>query len=242
MKNIKIILLIFLTELSFCAGIPVVDAAANSQMQTQNLKQIAEWGKEAQRWQETVSHYQKQLQSYADELMSQTGIKSSISSLREFKQLYSDFGRSFQNMQNFSENILKNPESLIEKMGDSYKNYNLFDQCSGISGEQEKKMCKVDMVTYAAQEQSIKTHQASLNKISENIAELDKKLKNSKDIKESQDIANALASEQLKIQMIQASIDSDHKLYELKRRQKAEQARQLQAKKLDSREYVPILR
>lgn len=51
----------------------------------------------------------------------------------------------------------------------------------------------MDMVTYVAQEQSIQEHQTTLSKINETIAELDIKLRNSKDIKESQDIANALA-------------------------------------------------
>ncbi|MBS4276264.1 type IV secretion system protein, partial [Campylobacter vulpis] len=45
--------LLILPNLAFSAGIPVVDAAANQQMATQNAKQVAEWAKEATRWTET---------------------------------------------------------------------------------------------------------------------------------------------------------------------------------------------
>ena len=98
----------------------------------------------------------------------------------------------------------------------------------------------VDMITYVAQEQSIQNHQKNLNEVSKTIAELDTKLRNSKDIKESQDIANALASESLKIQMIQASIEADNKIFELKRREKEEQLEQMHSQRINNFEYVPI--
>ena len=98
----------------------------------------------------------------------------------------------------------------------------------------------VDMITYVAQEQSIQNHQKNLNEVSKTIAELDTKLRNSKDIKESQDIANALASESLKIQMIQTSIEADNKIFELKRREKEEQLEQMHSQRINNFEYVPI--
>lgn len=160
----------------------------------------------------------KQLQAYADQLQSQTGIRDAVSTLKDFKQIYSDFGRAFQNIQDFNEQVLQDPESFIkDKIGDAYKKYTLFDRCAEIEDTERKANCMVDMVTYVAQE-----HQTTLSKINETIAELDIKLRNSKDIKESQDIANTLASEGLKIQMIQASIEADNKIYEAKRREKEE--------------------
>lgn len=73
-------------NLAFSAGIPVVDATANQQMATQNAKQIAEWAKEASRWTETVSHYQKQIQAYKDELLSKTGIRDSVSFVKDINK------------------------------------------------------------------------------------------------------------------------------------------------------------
>lgn len=52
---IAILSLSLLLNFAFGAGIPVVDAAANAQISTQNAKQIAEWAKEASRWSDTVS-------------------------------------------------------------------------------------------------------------------------------------------------------------------------------------------
>lgn len=240
MKQVKKILLMSLlaNSLVFATGIPVVDGAAISDRAMQRAEQAATWAKEATRWQETVAHYQKQLQAYSDQLQSQTGIKDSVSALKSFKQIYSDFGRAFKNIQDFNDVVLKNPESFLTgKIGDTYKKYTLFDRCATMQDAQTKSLCMVDMLTYVAEEQSIQDHQANLSQINDTITQLDTKLRNSKDIKESQDIANALASEGLKIQMIQASIEADNKLYDAKRREKEEQEEQLFFKGLESREF-----
>ena len=93
--NILILTSLLLPNLSFSAGIPVVDATANQQMATQNAKQIAEWTKEASRWTETISHYQKQIQAYKDELLSKTGVRDSVSFIKDIKQIddYDDYYR-----------------------------------------------------------------------------------------------------------------------------------------------------
>lgn len=243
MKVKKVLLIGLLTNSLFAAGIPVVDVDANTQMATQNAKQVAEWAKEATRWQETVAHYQKQLQAYADQLQSQTGIRDAVSTLKDFKQIYSDFGRAFQNIQDFNNQVLQDPEAFIkDKIGEAYKKYTLFDRCANIEDIERKANCMIDMVTYVAQEQSIQEHQTTLSKINETIAELDIKLRNSKDIKESQDIANALASEGLKIQMIQASIEADNKIYEAKRREREERARQLFFQENENKNYTSMFK
>lgn len=244
MKKVKKILLMSLLANSlissaFATGIPVVDGAAITDRIIQRAEQAATWAKEATRWQETIAHYQKQLQAYSDQLQSQTGIKDSVSSLKSFKQIYSDFGRAFKNIQDFNNMILQNPESFLTgKIGDAYKKYTLFDRCATMQDTQTKSLCMVDMLTYVAEEQSIQDHQTNLSQINDTITQLDTKLRNSKDIKESQDIANALASEGLKIQMIQASIEADNRLYETKRRQKEEQYRQMFFKRLENKKSV----
>lgn len=97
---------------SLGAGIPVVDVTANQQMATQNAKQIAEWTKDASRWTETVSHYQKQIQAYKDELLSKTGVRDSVSFVKDIKQIYSDFAESGQNIQSFYNDVLRDPQKF----------------------------------------------------------------------------------------------------------------------------------
>ncbi|XAU19604.1 type IV secretion system protein (plasmid) [Campylobacter jejuni] len=104
-------------NLAFSAGIPVVDVTANQQMATQNAKQVAEWAKDASRWTETVAHYQKQIQAYKDELLSKTGIRDSVTFLKDIKQIYSDFAEAGQNIQSFYNDVLRDPQNFLSDKG-----------------------------------------------------------------------------------------------------------------------------
>lgn len=216
-----------LANFVFASGIPVVDAAANQQMAMQNAKQIAEWAKEATRWVDTVSHYQKQLQAYADELQAKTGIKDSISTLKDFKQIYADFGRAYENIQDFKDKVLSDPEAFIKgKIGETYSKYMIFDRCQYISDAHRKNICLMEMLTAAAEIQSTEEKSEQLSNISKVIQEIDEKIKKSKDIKESQDLANALNLQVAKVQLIQTSLQNEHYRYEAERRARKDQARQ----------------
>lgn len=219
-----------LVSLSQCfgAGIPVVDTTANQQMSIQNAKQIAEWAKEATRWTETVAHYQKQLQAYAEELKAKTGIKDSLSTLKDFSQIYADFGRAYENIQDFNEKVLSDPESFInDKLKDTYSKYTIFDKCESLQDVNRKNICLSEMLTTAAEIQSTQEKSKQLNGIAKSIQEIDTKMKKSKDIKESQDLANALSVQTAKLQVINANLQNEHYRYEAERRAKEEQAKQL---------------
>lgn len=233
MKKISKVILcvgafLFLSNTAFASGIPVVDAAANSQMAIQNAKQIAEWVKEATRWTDTVAHFQKQLQAYADELQAKTGIKDSISTLKDLKQIYSDFGRAYENIQDFNDKVLSDPEAFIKgKIGETYSKYMIFDRCQYISDTHRKGICLTDMLTAAAEIQNTQKQTESISNIGKVIQEIETKMKQSKDIKESQDLANALNAQVAKIQLIQTNLQNEHYRYEAERRAREEQARQI---------------
>lgn len=233
MKKISKVILcvgafLFLSNTAFASGIPVVDAAANSQMAIQNAKQIAEWVKEATRWTDTVAHFQKQLQAYADELKSKTGLRDSIQTLKYFKQIYADFGRAYENIQDFNDKVLSDPEAFIKgKIGETYSKYMIFDRCQYISDTHRKGICLTDMLTAAAEIQSTEEKSEQLSNISKVIQEIDEKIKKSKDIKESQDLANVLNMQVVKIQLIQTNLQNDHYRYESERRAREEQAKQI---------------
>ena len=57
----KILLALAFAVHIHAAGIPVVDAAANSQLVVQGLKQVEEMVNTAKRWTDTVAHYKQQI-------------------------------------------------------------------------------------------------------------------------------------------------------------------------------------
>ncbi|MFY9072292.1 type IV secretion system protein, partial [Aliarcobacter butzleri] len=75
------------STLLFSAGIPVIDAVSNAQALAQNIKTIAEWAKEAERWVDTTKHFSSQLTAYENELLSKTGIRDSVSFVKDLNKL-----------------------------------------------------------------------------------------------------------------------------------------------------------
>lgn len=227
-KKYIFVLSLILPSLAFNAGIPVVDVTANQQMATQNAKEIAEWAKEASRWTETVAHYQKQIQAYKDELLSKTGIRDSVSFLKDIKQIYSDFSEAGQNIQSFYNDVLKDPQSFLSDKGNEiFGKYTSFDKCNfDFLSQTEKNICKMDLITYAAQVETYNQASKQMDIISQTLKKLQDKLVNTKDIKESTDIGNAIQLEVAKIQMVKNQVDLANASYENQRNIKKNQAMQ----------------
>ncbi|EAK6651447.1 type IV secretion system protein [Campylobacter coli] len=221
---------------SLGAGIPVVDTTANQQMATQNAKQIAEWTKEASRWTETVSHYQKQIQAYKDELLSKTGVRDSVSFVKDIKQIYSDFAESGQNIQSFYNDVLRDPQDFLSDKGSEiFGKYTSFDRCNfDFLSQSEKNICKMNLITYAAQVETYNQASKQMDTISQTLQKLQDKLANSKDIKESTDVGNAIQLEVAKIQMVKNQVDLANSSYENQRRIQEDMAIQEYSKSLQN--------
>ena len=206
MKAINKIVLISLVaaNAAFSSGIPVVDAAANSQMMQQNVKQVLEWAKEAKRWTDTALHYKSQLEAYAKELEAQSGIRDAVSFLQDAKDIYDEAkaaGQNISEIKDFVSDVANIKNSLSSKAKDLMNKYFEYDRCNRYSASQQQNIC------YQKQS-SVVENIVFLNERSENISsytkdlnKLAKKLKNSKDVKESADIGNAI---QLKVALLQA--------------------------------------
>ncbi|ECK7706975.1 type IV secretion system protein [Campylobacter coli] len=228
--------LLVLPNLAFSAGIPVVDATANQQMATQNAKQVAEWAKDASRWTETVSHYQKQIQAYKDELLSKTGVRDSVSFLKDMKQIYSDFAEAGQNIQSFYNDVLQDPQSFLSEKGlEIFGKYNSFDRCNfDYMTQAEKNICAMNLITYAAQVETYNNAAKQMDTITKTLLELQEKLAKSQDIKESTDINNAIQLQATHLQIVKSQVDLANASYENQRRIKEEQAKQEYAKSYEN--------
>lgn len=235
----KIILAILLMpNLIFGAGIPTIDVAAIAQSVLNYTATLSEFAKTATRWQETISHYKSQLQSYEKQLNATKGIKNSISTLRDLKSIYSNFGRAYSNIRDFKNQVLSDPMSFVKnELKDTYAKYTLYDRCDNIEDVEEKAMCLVDFTITAFESQSIDETMGDLEKLNQSIAELDQKLRNSDDIKESQDIHNAIASEALKLQMMQTKLDIENRQYEKQKALNEERKKQLFSKSVNNFNY-----
>ncbi|WP_317728206.1 type IV secretion system protein [Campylobacter lari] len=226
--------LLILPNLAFSAGIPVVDATANQQMATQNAKEVAEWTKQATRWQDTVKHYQQQIQAYQNELMSKTGSRDVVAFMRDTKQIYLDFAQAGQNIQSFYDDVLQDPQGFLsDKSKETFRKFTLFDRCNAsYLSEERKRICRIDMITYAAQVEHYNQASIQVNTVAKSLEKLHQRLIESKDIKETNDINNAINVEKTKLEIIKTNLEISNMHYENQRRIKQDQAAQLFAESM----------
>lgn len=197
-----------IANLLFASGIPVVDSANLAQTATQNLKQIAEWAKEANRWVETTTHYSAQLNAYAKQLASQTGVRDVTSFLKDVKSVYDQankLGTTFEELQDFSKDIDKN--KLSAQLKGLMKKFFEYDYCENIVDQSNKRLCNNKRIGQVQDVAYYQNEQEAMSVYAKNINNLAKKLKNSKDIKESSDLNNAIQTQVALMQAEKIKID-----------------------------------
>ena len=194
MKIKKIVASVYLSTSIAFAGIPVIDAGSIAQDAMQNGLEIAEWAEQAMRWAEEVEHYKSQLEAYEDELETVTEIRLSVQFMKDLKEF-----KKFQN--SMSGTHLGLEDGLVSGASSLYEKYNLFDSCNeDYYSDDQKRICRNKVVRKVNEISAYQDYKDSLDEIADEMAELADKLANSEDIKESQDIGNA-------IQLVVAKLD-----------------------------------
>ncbi|MFW3372552.1 type IV secretion system protein [Aliarcobacter butzleri] len=191
------------TNFMFSAGIPVVDVISNTQALTQNIKEVAEWMKEAERWLDTTKHFSSQLTAYENELLSKTGIRDSVNFVKDLNRLQ-DYAKAYGDDYLDLAKAMANPNSRIGNLSKSlFEKYNVFDRCENeLFTSWQKENCKSKLQREVTQIATVQESNKMVNKTAENLEDISKKISNTQDIKESQDIANAINMELAQLQVV----------------------------------------
>ena len=212
------------TNFMFSAGIPVIDAVSNAQALAQNIKTIAEWAKEAERWVDTTKHFSSQLTAYENELLSKTGIRDSVSFVKDLNKLQ-EYSKVYGDDYLELGVALTNKNSVIgRKANQLFDKYNIFDECKNeIYKDWEKEACQNKLTREVETIATVQETKKIVDKSSQNLENLSKKVSNTQDIKESQDIANAINIEIAGMQIVQMKMDMLSKQNEAQEKAEEEQ-------------------
>jgi type IV secretion system protein VirB5 len=178
----------------------------------QTAKAVAEYAEQAKRWTSTV-------QNYRNELLAKTGVRDVISFQREMSDLMDFMDHYSLDFMDLSNDIVDRPRSQVGQYAKHlFDQYNLFDDCQyDYLSDDQKRICKNQMVRNV---QEIATYQHTTQKlksISSKLSELARKRERSQDIKESEDISNAIQMQIAQLQIIKTQVD----LMEAQNRSKA---------------------
>ena len=218
------------TQFLFGSGIPTVDVVAIAQSLAQNIKEIAEWKETAERWSDTASHYSSQLTAYENELMSKTGIRDSVGFVKDLNRLQ-QYAKVYGDDYLDLAKAMANPSSNIGNLSRSlFQKYNVFDRCENqIYKDWQKENCKLNLQREVTQIATVQESNIMVAKTAENLEALTKKAANTQDIKDSQDIANAINIEMAQLQVVSMKMDMLEKQNVAQEKAEEEQKKRKQA-------------
>lgn len=177
------------------------------------LEQAKQWSQELKQWNQTVQHYESQMKSI-------TGIRDIGSFTRQLSGLKGELEKVYQDGDAILGDFSSNPTGgLSAKAQQLFEQYGAFDMCK--SGVDEKdNLCKARVVSTAVSVERGKDINKQLAASMDEISSLSGRIEQAADTKESQDLANALQAQSLKMQAIKAQYDvwvtkqqADEKLY-----------------------------
>lgn len=175
------------------AGIPVmVDADP--------LRQ-AEWVKEAQRWVDTAKHYQSQLQAYKDQLATSTGLRDIQGLVSQGKGLKNDIA-NLQKQGISLDSLLTSSSAPSGTLDTLYNKFKGFDVCDEKQAKSYINICKQETVNKAWAIEQTAEVQEKISDALNDISGLTDRMANAKDIKESQDLANAVQAKSIQLNVL----------------------------------------
>lgn len=232
MKKVKKLALIIALSLPVTvnAGVPVIDGAAAAQRQLQLLETVKQWAKEAKQWTDTVNHYKSQLKAYADQLDAATGIRDLKEFISDVNGIYQDYETAKADVIS-AVDILKNGKSALK--GEAlrlFEQYQVFDRCKQ-SNLVAQNLCESEIANNVEKVVRFSAIEKRISKKMQELDRLSKRIAKAKDIKEAQDLGNAMQSkvaglhaEKLQFDIYQAQQATYDRLVR-------EQKRQLMAKR-----------
>jgi type IV secretion system protein VirB5 len=199
-KKAITLLSVFYVFPAFSSGIPVVDVAGNAQ-------ELLHWTEKVKQWGETVRHYETQINAYKDQLATATGVRNIGAFTSELMNLKSELQGIYNQGDSYLKNFSSNPTGALSTEAESlFKKYGAFNMCNtGVS--QSDSLCKAKVVTMAANIEQGSEISKKLSDSMQQISRLSQRIEGAQDIKESQDLANSLQAQSLKMQAIKMQYD-----------------------------------
>ena len=205
----------------------------------QTGKAVAEYAEQAKRWSDEILHYKDQIEAYEKELLAATEIRDSVQFMKDIQE-FNNFTQNYSlDFLDLKDDILGDPKSQVGQHAKQlFDKYQVFDDCNyEYMNDNQKKICKNDMVRSVQEVATYQAYKDNLSSVSTKLGELSQKLANSVDIKESQDIQNAIQMELAQLEVAKAQVelmDTQNKSLErIEKRQKQQLYKQNRTQQAD---------
>ncbi|MDT3268702.1 type IV secretion system protein [Pseudomonas amygdali pv. morsprunorum] len=183
-KTIALCAVLFTGSAYAVYGIPVADNPAAT-------KRVVEWAQLMKQWGQTVQQYKKELTAYKDQLATSTGVRAIGEFLDEAKKIKNEAVSVVNDVQE-AQSALTSIYGLTQGEYAALANkYGLMDSCKGLS-LQMLNSCQGSITSKLNLIERAENVSDSFSRKLTSIQRLADRAANSKDSKESQDLANAV--------------------------------------------------
>ncbi len=209
-KNKDILLMMISCISSNSFGWAVYDTVAN----TNSLKQIADgakrhaeqvrqWKEQAMQWQQTLKHYTNQQETMKDQLASLTNIRDIGDLEGQIDSLIYEMDGIERHRSMFTEMLSSSKPEISSEANDILNKYQMFDMCQKKGSSRLDNICKEEILNKAGTIETGSKIKKKMKRKMREVQTLSRKASMTKDLKESQDIANAISLKQAEINQLE---------------------------------------
>lgn len=187
-------------------GIPTVDSAAIG-------NQIKTWGIEAQRWTKQLNQYKQDFENQKNQLLQQTGILQGMTGVRDMAGFMNEVKSTLKDVADLDKwlgdtnSILKHGKDILsDNLKKAFDEYGATNLCKNSNSFIQKK-CEGEIIVEVLKKEKIDQNARKLEKRISTIENIAGKMKNAKDMKEAQDLSNAMQTQMALLQSDKIAMD-----------------------------------
>lgn len=207
MKSTALVIALATASLNVQAGgIPVIDGA-------QIGNQIQTWIVEAQRWQKEIAQYKQDFENQQNQLLQQTGILQGMTGIRDMAGFLNEIKDTLKDVKDIdkwlgdSDQILKyGKDILADNLKKAFDEYGATDLCKN-NNSLVQKNCEGEIIIEVLKKQKIEDNAEKLKNRISTIESIANKMKGAKDMKEAQDLSNAMQTQMALLQTDKIAMD-----------------------------------
>lgn len=204
-----------IVNIANAGGIPVVDGV---HITTDVKNQIQSWALEAERFSERVQQFKTDYENQVKQLSSMTGVRDIAGFLNEAKSVLEQV-KDLDKWIGNSQEILSNGKDILSgelrKIFDSYKLTHLCEKGGNLV---ERKHCEGEIILDVIKQTQNKKKLKTVNQRIKKINQIAKRMETSKDVKETQDLSNAMQTQIALLQSDKMLMDIEKNADELNQR------------------------
>ncbi len=207
-KQMAIAIIILISGKSF--GLTIYDHKAdiNSLRQIadgakRHAEQVRQWKDQAMHWKQTLEHYTAQQNTLKSQLASMTDIRDIGDLEGQIDSLIYEMDGIQRHRSMFTEMLSSSEPEISGEANDILNKYQMFDMCQKKGSTRLDNICKEEILNKAGTIETGEKIKKKMKRKMREVQTLSQRAAKASDLKESQDIANAISLKQSEINQLQ---------------------------------------